>query len=135
MESACPNVFYFSVYCEGHSGYLFYRFFTKGNPNALSFKQRFVLLRQSVLWFGQDAYKILFGKVCQFDTDRKAPLEFRNQVGGFGNMERARGDEQDVVGLDDPVFCIHRTSFHNGEKVALDTLTADVGTTSTLLRT
>src|SRR5690606_14146431 len=134
VKSSRSNILYLGVDREGHSGNLFYCFLGKGNLNPFRFKQRFVLLRQSVLWLGQDAYKILLGQVSQFNTDRKAPLKFGNEVGRLGDMERSRRDKQDMVGLDDPMFGIHRTTLHNGKKIPLNALPADVRATSTLLR-
>ncbi len=41
-------------------------------------------------------------------TGSAAALQFRQQVGRLGDMERARGDEQDVVGLHRTVLCRDR---------------------------
>ncbi len=42
-------------------------------------------------------------------------------------MERARRDEQDVVGLDHPVFRGHRRAFDQRQQVALHALPRDIG--------
>ena len=63
-----------------------------------------ILQGQGVVGFGQDADEILFGQGAQLDPDRQATLEFWQQVRRFGDVERTRGDEQDMIGFDRPVL-------------------------------
>ncbi len=59
--------------------------------------------------------------------DREPALELGDQVRRLGNMERARGDEQDVVGLDRAVLGRDRGPFHDRQEVALHALAGNVG--------
>ena len=63
----------------------------------------------------------------QLDANRKAALELGNQVGGLGGMERARGDEQDVVGADRAVLGVDGRALDDRQQVALHALARDVG--------
>ena len=64
----------------------------------------------------------------ELDPNRKTALQLRDQVRRFRHVERARGDEQDVIGPDHAVFRIHRRSLDDRQDVALHALAADVGT-------
>ena len=86
-----------------------------------------VLLGQRVLRLAQDATEIVGGQRAELDPDRKAALQFGNQVGGLGQRERARGDEQDVVGSHDAVLGRHRRAFDQRQQVALHAFATDAG--------
>ncbi len=90
-------------------------------------QKRGVLQRQRIVGFGQDTHEILFGQRAQFDPDRQTTLKFRQQIRGFGNMERAAGDEQHVVGLDRPVFGGNGRAFDQRQQIALHAFAADIG--------
>ena len=61
--------------------------------HALGMHQRNILLDQGSLWFGQDTAHIVAGQRFQFDADRQAPLQLRNQIRRLGDMKRAGGNE------------------------------------------
>ena len=63
----------------------------------------------------------------ELDADREAALQLGDQVGRLGQVERARGDEQDVVGLDHAVLGVDRRAFDQRQQVALHALARDVG--------
>ena len=44
-------------------------------------------------------------------------------------MKRARGDEQNVVGLDHSILGRNRRTFHQWQQISLHTLTRDIGAT------
>ena len=94
---------------------------------ALGRHQRHVLLDEARLRLGQDAAEVLARQRLQLDADRQAALQLRQQVGGLGHVERARGDEQDVVGLHRPVLGRHRRAFDQRQQVALHALARNVG--------
>ena len=73
----------------------------------------------------QDADEILLGQRRKLDPDRQAALKLGQQVGRLGDVERAAGDEQDMVGLDRPIFGRDRRSFDQRQQVALDAFAAD----------
>ena len=64
----------------------------------------------------------------QLDADRQAPLKFRNQVGRLGDVERARGDEKNMVGADHAVARIDRGALDDRQDVALHAFARDVRT-------
>ena len=72
----------------------------KLDGHLLGLHQRGVLPGQRVVGLGQDAHEIVLGQRAQLDPDRQAALQFGQQVRRLGDVEGARGDEQDVVGLD-----------------------------------
>jgi hypothetical protein len=53
-------------------------------------------------------------------------LEFGQEVRGFGKVEGAAGDEEDVVGFDRAVLGGDGGAFDEGEEVALDAFAGDV---------
>ena len=63
----------------------------------------------------------------KLDADRKTALQFRHQIGRLGQRERARGDEQDVVGLDDAVLGRHRRAFDQRQQIALHAFARHAG--------
>ena len=54
-------------------------------------------------------------------------MQFRQQVRWLGHVEGARGNEQDVVGLDRTMLGRDRGAFNQWQKIALHALAADVG--------
>ena len=88
--------------------------------------QRDVLLDQARFRLGQDAAEILAGQRAQFDADRQAALQFGQQVGRLGDVERARCDEQDMVGLDGAVLGRNRRAFDQRQQIALHAFAADI---------
>src|SRR6267143_1230081 len=73
-----------------------------------------ILPEQRVSRFRQDADEILARQGVELDPDREASLELRDQVRGLGDVECAGGDEEDVVGADDPVLRRHRRPLDDG---------------------
>ena len=63
----------------------------------------------------------------ELDADREAPLQLGDQVRRLRQVERARRDEQDVVGLDHPVLGRDRRALDERQQVALHALARDVG--------
>ena len=70
----------------------------------LGLQQRLVLLDQAGFRLGQDAAEILPCQGLQLDPDRQTALKLGQQVRRLGDVESARGDEQDMVGLDRAVL-------------------------------
>jgi hypothetical protein len=95
--------------------------------------QRDVLLDQAGFGLGQDALEIVLLQRPKFDADRQAALQFGQQVGRLGDMERAGGDEQDVIGLHRPVFGRNRRALDQRQQVALHALRA-TGRPAAILR-
>src|SRR5206468_10892766 len=73
----------------------------------------------------QDADEILLCQRFELDADWQAALELGQQVGGLGDVERARGNEQYVVRLQRTVFGRDRRSLDQRQEVALHALAAD----------
>ena len=94
--------------------------------------QRGVLLDERVLRLGQDADEIVAPERFELDANRKAALKLGNQVRRLRDVERARGDEENVVRLDHPVLGVHGRAFDDRQDVALHAFAADVGPVSAL---
>ena len=76
---------------------------------------------------GEDAQEVVDRERLQLDADGKAALQFGDQVAGLGDVERARRDEEDVVGGDHAVLGVDGGAFDDGQDVALHAFAADVG--------
>ncbi len=98
----------------------------KSSETPLGAEQRRVLPRQRVAGFGEDADEVVLTERFQLDADRKAPLEFGDQVTGPRRGEGSRRDEQDVVGSDRAIPGVHGGPLEDREQVALHPLTAHV---------
>ena len=68
----------------------------------------------------------------QLDADRQPALQLGQQVRRLGDMEGARGDEQDVVGLHRPVLGRDRRALDQRQQVALHALAADIAAVAAL---
>jgi len=71
---------------------------------------------------GQDALEILHRQRVQFHADRQTPLQLGNEIRRFRQVERARRDEQHVIGLDHAVLGRHGRAFDERQKIALHAL-------------
>ena len=126
MQAAGADVFLAFVDQEGDLGQAVDGAFVKADVHALGRQQGHVLAHQRVLGFGEDALEVVAAERAQFDADREAALQLRDQVGRLGHVEGARGDEQDVVGLDRAVFGADGRTFDQRQQVALHAFAADV---------
>ena len=93
--------------------------------HAFGPKQCLILIGKRRARVLQDTDEIFFGQRFQLDADRQAALQFREQVARLGNVERARCNEQDVVGLHRAIFGRDRRPLDQRQKVTLDAFTAD----------
>jgi hypothetical protein len=57
-----------------------------------------VLLDQRATRLGEDAHEFRLAERVELDADREAALQLRNQIRRLRHVERAGGDEQDVIG-------------------------------------
>ncbi len=55
--------------------------------NTLGLEQRLVLADEARLRLGQDAAEILLGEGPKLDADRQAPLQLRQKIRRFGDVE------------------------------------------------
>src|SRR6185369_1691572 len=71
----------------------------RGEPEGHLFRlqELYVLRDQRVARLGKNADEIVPRQGVQLDADRKAALELRDQVRRLGDVERAGGNEQDVI--------------------------------------
>src|SRR5712692_1393420 len=90
-----------------------------------------VLPDQRVLRFRQNADEILARQRVELHANGEPALQLRDEIGGLGDVEGAGGDEQDVVGADDPVLGVDRGALDDRQKVALHALAGDLGTVAT----
>src|SRR5690606_28482837 len=85
-----------------------------------------ILADEGVLRFGQDALEVVAGQRCKLYPDRQAPLQFRQQVRGLGQMESPRGDEEDEVRLYLAVLGCDGRALDQRQQVTLHAFAADV---------
>ena len=91
-----------------------------------------VLLDERALRLGQDADEVLAAERLELDADREAALQLGDEVRRLRDVERAGGDEQDVVGPHHAVFRVDRRAFDDRQDVALHAFAADVGAVAAL---
>ena len=94
---------------------------------AFGLDERRVLLRERVLRLRHDAHEVLLGERLELDANRKAALQLGNQIARLGDVERAGGDEEDVIGLHHAVLRLHVRAFDDRQQVALHAFARDVG--------
>ena len=80
------------------------------------------------LRFSENAAKVILREGLQFDADRQAALQFRQQVRWLGDVESARRDEQDVVGLHRAMLGGNRRAFDQRQQVTLHAFARNIGT-------
>ena len=74
----------------------------------------------------EDPGEVVAGEVVHLDADREPALKLGHEVRRFAAMEGARGDEEDVIGLDRAVLGVDGRPLDDWQKVALDPLARDV---------
>ena len=85
------------------------------------------MLDQGGLGLRKDPAEIVDRERAQLDPDRQPALQLGQEVGGFGDVEGAGRDEQDVVRLHRAVLGGDARALDQGQKVALNALARDVG--------
>ena len=83
MQSSRPDIFCLFVHQECHRRDFIDCFFCEFDFDPFCFQKRLVLLEQRVFRNGQDLNKRFFIQIFQFDTDREASLQFRDQIRRF----------------------------------------------------
>ena len=96
--------------------------------HAFGEEQRLILSHEAGFRLGEDAAEIVTRQRLELDADRQAALQLGQQVGGFGDMEGARRDEENMVGFDRPIFGRHRRAFDERQEIALHAFAAHIGT-------
>ena len=112
---------------EGELGHLAQGFGRELEADAFGLEQRGVLLGERRLGLGEDAQEVLNGERLQLDADGEAALQLGDQVAGFGDMEGAGGDEENVVGAHHAVAGVDCGAFDDGQNVALHAFARDIG--------
>ena len=74
---------------------------------------------------GQDAHELGLAERLELDADRKAALQFGDQVRRLRHVKRAGGDEQDVIGPHHAVLGVDGRAFDDRQDVALHAFAAD----------
>ena len=104
----------------------------KASVDALGLHQRHGLLDEARLGLGEDAPEIVLGQRRELDADRQAALQLGQEVGRLRDVERARGDEQDVVRLHRAVLRRDGGALDQRQEVALHALARHVGAAAAL---
>src|SRR3954463_11593760 len=97
MEPACADVFGALVHDRGDAGDLLGRVWAKRQPDLLGVKERNVLHEERITRLGKNTDEVLPGQRVEFDANREAALKLGNQIRRLGGVERARGDEQNMI--------------------------------------
>ena len=87
---------------------------------------RRILSGQCIVGFRQNPNKVLFRQRPQLHPNGQPPLQLGQQIARLGDVERARGDKQDMVGFHRSMFGGNRCPFNQRQQIPLHTLTADI---------
>src|SRR5471032_1738705 len=86
---------------------------------AFGFQQCAILLGERGMRFAEDAFEVFRCQRLEFNADWQTTLQFRHQIARLAQVERAGGDEQDVVGLDHAQLGVDGAAFDQRQQVAL----------------
>ncbi len=100
------------VHLESNLGHAPHAVIGEAQLHAFGLQQRLILACQTGIGSGENARKIVHRERVQLDADRKPALQFRDQVGGLGQVKRTAADEQNMIGLDHAIFGADRRAFH-----------------------
>ncbi len=75
----------------------------------------------------EDADEIILGQIGQLNADGESALQFGHQIARLAAVERAGGDEEDVIGFDRAVLGDDGGAFDDRQEIALDALAGDIG--------
>src|SRR5260370_10545248 len=114
------------VHAHGNLGDGLHRLRQDVERDAFRLQQLHVLPHQRVPRLGQDADEILPRQGLELHADREPALELGNQVRRLGDVEGPGGDEEDMVGADDPVLGGDRRALHHRQGGALPPPAPDV---------
>src|SRR6266851_5691477 len=95
--------------------------------HAFGLQERHVLLDERVLRLGENANEIFFLQGLQFDANGQAALQFRDQIGRLGDVERTSSDEKNMVGSNHPVAGVDGRAFDDRQNVALHAFARYIG--------
>ena len=127
VQAARADVLGALVHLEGDFGDAAHAARGELELHAFGFEQRAVLRAQRRIRLGQDANEVLDLERIELDADRKAALQLGNQVRRLRHVERAGGDEQDVIGLHHAVLGADGAAFDQRQQVALHAFARHVG--------
>src|SRR5207247_8976881 len=119
MQTRGADVFGALVYLERDFGDALDAVGGELERDAFGLQQRGVLGREAGFGVGEDADEVLGRERIEFDADGQAALQLGDQIRGPSQVERARGDEQDVVGFYLAVLGRDRTALDQRQQVAL----------------
>src|SRR5271165_35201 len=126
VQAPRADVFGAFVYAESEMRDLLQRLGSELQLHALCIQQRDVLLGERGLRFAEYLDEVLHRQRLQLHANGETPLQFGDQVAGLGNVERAGGDEQDVIGAHHSVARVHGRAFHDRQNVALHAFARNV---------
>ncbi len=112
MQTARADVFGGFVNLPGGFGNTFNTGIGELDIDAFSCHQRFILHGDGGVWLGQNAFEIAGGQRLKLNANRQAALQFRDQIRRLRHLERARGDKQNMIRFDHPVFGRNRAAFY-----------------------
>src|SRR5690554_3947579 len=126
MQAAGADVFGGFVHLVGHFRNAGNRIVCERQFHAFGAHQGFILLHQRGVRLGQDALEVVRGQRLQLYPDRQTALQFRNQVRRLGQVERARGDEQNVIGTHGTILGAYGAALDQRQQVTLYAFAGDV---------
>src|SRR5262252_6487172 len=114
MKTASADVFGLFVDRGGEAGDGFHCVVGDIELDAFGLEQRNVLLGERVFGLRENADEVFFFQRLQLDANGQAALQLGNQVGRLGDVECARGHEENVVGANHAVAGVNGGAFDDG---------------------
>ena len=127
MQPAGADVLLRLIHAAGDIGQRLDSIGTEVERDSVGGEQGLVLQRERTGGFRQNSHEVVAGQVLQLHANGEASLQFGHQVGRATAMESPGGDEQNLLGGEAAVSCLHGGAFDDGEQIPLDALPADIG--------
>ena len=119
MQPPRPDIFNIFINLHRHVGNLVNRFRLKLQIQILGFEQSDILINQISFRLSQNPHKIIMGQSFQLNPNRQPALQFRQQIGRFGQMKRTGTNKQNMIGFDHAVFGTDRCPLDQWQAIAL----------------
>ena len=126
VKSSRAYILVVLVFDGADFSYLLYCLVGKFEVDFVHSQKRGVLHKNCVVGLGKDFFKILFAQTVKLYAYRETSLKLGNKVAYARDMERARRDKENMVGVDLSVLGIDGTTLYDRQNISLYALSRNV---------